>query len=128
MAQPPGQSANPLGRRRSCRVLVQIPVQVACDPGSNGSFEEDTHTLVVNAHGALVPLTHSVQSGQYLRLKNKISTEEQTCKVVFLGAAQDGKVQVGIDFASPAPNFWHIAFPPEDWSATGPEARTRRSG
>ncbi len=128
MGQSPGQSGNDRSRRRSCRVLVHIPVQVKSDQRSKDSFEEDTQTLVVNAHGALVPLANPVRNGQTLRLKNKISTDEQTCKVVYLGPAQNSKVQVGIEFTAPTPHFWHIAFPPEDWSASSPEARTRNSG
>ena len=128
MGQSPGPTGNEHGRRRSCRVLVQIPVQVKSDPAAKRSFEEDTLTLVVNAHGALVTLSSPVQQGQTLRLKNKISTDEQACKVVYLGPAQDGKVQVGIEFTTPTPHFWHIVFPPEDWSASSPEARTRNSG
>jgi hypothetical protein len=31
-------------------------------------------------------------------------------------------------FTAPTPHFWHIAFPPEDWSASSPDARTFNSG
>lgn len=127
MVQQLSQSGNQQRHRRSCRVLVQIPVQLRTERDAKQSFEEDTRTLVVNAHGALVALLHSVQNGQALLLKNKASSEEQVCRVVYLGAAQDGKAQVGVEFAAPAPNFWHIAFPPEDWSAASPEARIRNS-
>ena len=128
MGLSPSPSGNEHGRRRSCRVLVQVPVQVKSNSGAKESFEEDTQTLVVNAHGALVALANPVQKGQSLRLRNKSSTEEQPCKVVYLGAVQNDKVQVGIEFTTPTPHFWHIAFPPEDWSASSPEARTRNSG
>jgi len=124
MGQPPHTVGNNHKGRRSCRVLVQIPVQVAADADVQGSFEEDTQTLVVNAHGALILMANSVRKGQTLRLKNKASKDEELCKVVYLGPAQSSRIQVGVEFTSPSPHFWHIAFPPEDWSAPGPEIRS----
>jgi hypothetical protein len=32
---------------------------------------------------------------------------------------------VGIEFDEPAPRFWRVAFPPEDWSPHSPEAKRR---
>jgi hypothetical protein len=46
--------------------------------------------------------------------------------VVDAGSKSDGKTEVGIEFLEPAPRFWHIAFPPEDWNLNSPEAK--RSG
>jgi len=123
MAQPPKAPGNHKGRR-SCRVLVQIPVKVATDADVQGSFEEDTQTLVVNAHGALILMANPVRTGQTLRLKNKASKDEGLCKVVYLGPAQNSRTQVGVEFTSPSPHFWHIAFPPEDWAASSPAARS----
>ena len=124
MGRPPIQLGNERSRRRSCRVLVQVPVQVTADADVQGSFEEDTQTLVVNAHGALILLANPVRTGQTLRLKNKASKDEELCKVVYLGPAQNSRIQVGVEFTSPSPHFWHIAFPPEDWSASSPAIRS----
>ncbi len=119
MAQSPQASGYHKGRR-SCRVLVHIPVQVVAEAGVPGPFEEDTQTLVVNAHGALILMAHSVRAGQTLRLKNKVSKDEGLCRVVYLGPPQNSRIQVGVEFTNPSPHFWHIAFPPEDWAASGP--------
>ncbi len=67
----------------------------------------------VNAQGALITLTGEVQVGQSLVLTSLITQEQQSCKVVYLGDACDGKTSVGVEFNRPAPRFWHIEFPPE---------------
>jgi hypothetical protein len=47
----------------------------------------------------------------------------QACKVVYLGSTESGKVQVGVEFLQPAPQFWRIVFPPEDWASSTKETR-----
>jgi len=34
-----------------------------------------------------------------------------------------GVPEVGVEIVKPARNFWHIAFPPADWSPRGPESK-----
>jgi hypothetical protein len=109
-------------RRRSQRVLVSVPITVSNEGGSrDAAFQEETQTLVVNAHGAMVALAAKVVKGQTLRMKNRATQEEQSCKVVYLGPLSGGKAQVGVDFTSSSPDFWRIAFPPEDWVVPAPE-------
>lgn len=105
-------------RRRSQRVIISLPVAVrAGESTENGSFQEQTNTLVVNAHGALIALAQKVENGQNLRLTNCSSREEQPCRVVYVGQAAGDKTQIGVEFQNPSPEFWHIVFPPEDWAA-----------
>lgn len=106
-------------RRRSQRVIVSVPVTVS-NEGGNAAFSEETQTLVVNAHGAMVALAARVVKGQTLRLMNRATQQELTCKVVYIGPATGGKIQVGIDFTASSPDFWRIAFPPEDWVLPDP--------
>lgn len=99
------------------RVLLSVPV-VACGELSDGKkFEEETRTLLVNAHGALIALTTPLKPNHQITLSHKISKEEQLCKVVYLGNVQGAKRQIGIEFVNPSPQFWRIDFPPEDWAA-----------
>jgi hypothetical protein len=108
--------------RRSQRVIVNVPVTVLTHGGNkDAAFEEETQTLAVNAHGAMIAIGKKVTKGQTLKLRNRVTQEEQICKVVYLGATLGGKVQVGVEFAEKAPDFWRIAFPPENWVAPGPE-------
>jgi hypothetical protein len=101
-------------RRRSQRVMLRLPITVSAS-SSDGSFCEETQTVVVNAHGALIMLTAKVSQQQSLRLKSPAYSEEQTCRVTYIGPITEGRTQIGIEFTKPAPYFWHIAFPPEDW-------------
>jgi hypothetical protein len=102
-------------RRRSQRVMLSLPVTVSGD-SPNGPFREETQTVVVNAHGALIILATKISQQQTLRLKSPSHPEEQTCRVTYVGPTTEGRTQLGIEFIQPAPQFWHIAFPPEDWT------------
>ena len=103
-------------RRRSQRVMLGVAIAVRGD--GSGAFQEETKTLIVNAHGALIELGAKVNNGQALWIKNQTTQEEQACKVVFLGQQFRGKSQVGIEFTERCPGFWRIAFPPEDWNVS----------
>jgi PilZ domain len=109
-------------RRRSQRVILTLAVKVRTEDGRrDGSFEENTQTLLVNAHGALIALAHKVEKGQKLLITNTATKVEHRCQVAHLGPSSGGKYQVGIEFTSPSPDFWRIAFPPEDWVVPEPE-------
>ena len=108
-------------RRRSQRVIVNVPITVSNEGGNKDTaFQEETQTLVVNAHGAMIALAARVVKGQTVRVKNRATQEDEACKVVYLGPVSSGKAQVGVDFTSSAPDFWRIAFPPEDWVLPDP--------
>ena len=111
-------------RRRSHRVLMQVGIRVRGKDAKGQDFEETTETLAVNAHGALVLLNARVISGAIVHLKHNMTEEEQQCHVAFLGPVRSGRAEVGVEFTSPHPTFWRVAFPPEDWSPRSPEART----
>ena len=118
---PPKQSKK---RRRSQRLILRVPVVAYRPPTLGPSFSEGTHTLVVNAHGALINLTSKVAADQKLLLKHALSGEEQECRVVFTRKKLMGPAEVGIEFRQAAPKFWHIAFPPSDWTSPAPELTT----
>ena len=56
------------GRRRSMRVLLSVPIVVSGKSADNKDFQEETRTLVVNAHGALISLAAPVKSQQAVRI------------------------------------------------------------
>jgi hypothetical protein len=103
------------GRRRSMRVLLSVPISVSGKNARGESFTEETRTLVVNAHGALISLATPMAVGQSISVSNKATQKSIDCKVVHLGSLQAGKVQMGIEFERPCPSFWQIDFPPDDW-------------
>lgn len=110
-------------RRRSQRVLMQIRVHIQARDLSGCSFNEGTETLAVGPHGALVLLQTRVTSGAEVLLKHDRTGEEQVCRVRYLGGVCEGKVEIGLEFSSPRPEFWRVHFPPVEWTVKSPEAR-----
>ncbi|HTP43269.1 MAG TPA: PilZ domain-containing protein [Candidatus Acidoferrum sp.] len=103
------------GKRRSERVLLDVPVFIEGQEEGAREFKEETFTLTVSAHGALVVLAAKVALGQTLRLTNLKSKDQHDAMVAFLGPPYAGLATVGIQFSKPAPEFWAIASPPADW-------------
>lgn len=123
-ANPNPTASNPGARRRSQRVLMQVSVHLHGLDAQGKPFAEEADTLAINAHGALVLLTARVTSGSLLMLRNNTTKEEQECHVAFLGPVRGNKCEIGLEFSARRPQFWRVAFPPEDWSPRSPEART----
>lgn len=111
-------------RRRSQRVLMQVSVVIRGTDGHGRSFEEETETLSISAHGALVMLAAKVTPGTMVVLKHSRTQEDQECQVIFLGTPHGDKTEIGLEFTSRRPGFWRITFPPEDWTPKHPDART----
>jgi hypothetical protein len=123
MGQNQNPTVTPITRRRSQRVLMQVAVRIRGEDAQGKIIEEETETLAINAHGALVLLKSRFTSGSTVMLKHKRTEEEQECHVAFLGPVRAGKAEIGLEFTSARPAFWRVAFPPEDWTPRSPEAR-----
>ncbi len=109
-------SGTPVDNRRSQRILLKIPILVRAQFEDGLPITEDTTTLEVNAHGALIALAMKVRSGQKLTLKNWATANEQECRVVHVREVHTGKSEVGITFPFAMPKFWNVQFPPPDWT------------
>jgi hypothetical protein len=96
-------------------VLLRVPIQVRAEVKGEPALTEETTTIVVNAHGALILLAMRVRPGQKLTLRNWAMGEDQDCTVIHVRENQDPKKEVGIAFPFPKPEFWGIEFPPADW-------------
>ncbi len=96
---------------------MQVAVRIRGEDVQGKSIEEETQTLAINAHGALVLMKARLTSGSKVFLQHKRTEEEQ-------GPVRAGKAEIGLEFSSPRPAFWRVAFPPEDWTPRSPEART----
>jgi len=103
-------------RRRSQRLYLQVQVVVQGKIAKKTPFSEETHTVVVNAHGALVELTASLDQGQTISLQNVRTTETIDCIVKLVTSGGAGKFNAALEFAEPNADFWRISFPPDDWS------------
>ncbi|HTV57637.1 MAG TPA: hypothetical protein VMJ93_02075 [Verrucomicrobiae bacterium] len=96
-------------------MLLSVPILVTGQDTAKKEFQEETRTLVVNAHGALITLTVPITPGQKVTLLNRVTRQSQDCRVVHVGTLQGGKTQMGVEFVKPTPSFWQIDFPPADW-------------
>jgi len=110
-------------RRRSQRVLMTIPVRVSGQMGVGLPFEEETHTRAISAHGALILMSTQVYRGQRLTLSNVQTKAALECVVAHIARRQSEHPQAGVEFTLPNPMFWHVAFPPKDWTPRHPDAK-----
>jgi len=110
-------------RRRSQRVLMKIPVRVSGRTSSGSHLDEATHTLAISAHGALITVSEKVKRGQRLTLSNVQTRAALECVVAHIGKRERDHIQVGVEFMLPNPIFWHVAFPPKDWTPRHPDAK-----
>jgi hypothetical protein len=104
-------------RRRSRRWPLDISVYVYGHGPDKEPFHEEAHTLHVNANGALLLLSVPVTEGQTLLLTNRLTQEEQDCRVVFLGTRHSRTVEAGIAFPQTNPDFWQLPAGPENKTA-----------
>jgi len=111
-------------RRRSQRVLVTIPVRVSGQLGDGLPFAEETHTRAISAHGALILVSTQVHRGQRLTLSNVQTKAALECVVAHIDRHHREHPQVGVEFMLPNPMFWHVAFPPKDWTPRHPDAKS----
>ena len=112
-------------RRRSQRVLMTVPVRVSGQTGAGLPFEEETHTRAISAHGALILVSTQVHRGQRLSLANLQTRAALECVVAHIDRHQRDHPHVGVEFTLPNPVFWHVAFPPKDWTPRHPDAKSR---
>jgi len=124
MPQTESPPAKKTGQRRSQRLLLRVGVVVERTPKGAQPRLEETETLAVSAHGALILLSPPVEENEQLTVKNKKTGESQACRVVYLGPAEAGRIQTGVEFTRPSPQFWRINFPPEDWASFGKDVRS----
>lgn len=110
-------SSSPQNRRRSERVVLHVPIVVVADAPGGDEMREETHTLVVNAHGGLVKLDMEVVAGQPIVLLNPKTGAEENARVIRVDHPPGGHTAVAFEFDVPSPNFWPIVFPPSDWAA-----------
>src|SRR5712664_301880 len=112
-------------RRRSQRVLMTIPVRVSGKTGAGSPFEEETHTRAISAHGALILMSTPVYRGQRLTLSNIQTKAALECVVAHIDRRKGEHPQAGVEFTLPNPMFWHVAFPPNDWTPRHPDAKAQ---
>ena len=97
---------NPADRRRSQRLLQFVPLVIRGGSAGTKTFWEDTFTVDVSAHGALLVLAAKVGVGQKLVLMNPANWQEEDVRVTRLGTFDGTRTQVAVEFAHAVPSFW----------------------
>ena len=101
-------------RRRSQRVLLRVRANVhVVLQGKEAIFE--VTTLSLNDHGALIVMERTLPLESRLVLENCGTKQRVTCKVTRPPREMPEGYHIPLEFDSPAPDFWKIAFPPTDW-------------
>lgn len=90
---------------------MDVPLIVRGQSAENKPFVEETFTISVSAHGALVLLATKVSLGQTIVLVHPASKMEQEGRVSRLGNLYGGLAQVAVEFSRPAPEFWPEPLP-----------------
>ena len=117
--QKPTKTPLRLKSRRSKRIELSVSVLVHRPRGEGPQFYENTRTLVVSAHGALVALKGMVAPKQRLLLQNTTTGQQEECRVVSVIKDMTGPPTVAVEFTKPSPSLWRVAFPPSDWNSSG---------
>jgi hypothetical protein len=103
------------GQRRSARVLMDVPVVIRGQFPDERTFREETFTVTVSAHGALLMLATTVALGQKIVLVNQLNRDEREGRIAFRGPLHAGLSQVAVEFTQPSPEFWPVSPVPADW-------------
>ena len=120
---PPGNSSSNNPQRRSQRIMLKTPVVILTRGDDNKLIWEETQTVTVNAHGAMVVSRLKLEVGQIVTLRNSKTEAEVSCRVVYISPHQTNNRKIGLEFVEPRPQFWHVSFPPADWTPKNPEAK-----
>jgi len=112
------QAPSRIEMRRSQRVALRLPIHVRWTPQGDLAITEETVTLVVNAHGALIALAMKVKAGSRIFVRNSAVAGDKECRVVRVQEKPQGKSEVGVEFLRADAKFWGLEFPPDDWKKT----------
>src|SRR5215470_14449518 len=94
--------------RRSVRCLLTVPLAV-----SENDEVVRAHTVVVNAHGALIIAPRSFRPDSLLRVVNQDTGETALCRVAWRGGEDlQGLFKIGIELQGVAPAFWGVLYDP----------------
>lgn len=66
-------------------------------------------TQFVSAHGALIVMDAPLMPGQVVRVFNEMTSDSVDCFVTSVREKQEQRF-IGVGFASPKKDFWHVVF------------------
>src|SRR5208337_3498801 len=97
-------------------VALEIPVTVNGARTVEGSdkrepFSENTKTVLVFSHGAVIRLASSLAPGQLIFLTNEKTKKEVVCQVIKSKSHRSVTRYVELEFTEPDTGFWGMSFP-----------------
>jgi hypothetical protein len=111
-------------RRSTVRVSLQIHLTVRCQIPEGETIDLQASTHTVGANGALLVMDAPLMPGQAVRLINESTAESVECFVTSVREKREKRF-IGIGFAVPKTDFWHIVFPK---AGTRQAVRSARTG
>jgi hypothetical protein len=102
-------------RRKSQRVLLRVKANIHVALQGKPSATLEATTLSVYNQGAMVVMKQGLPPETKVVLENIGTKERVGCRVARGTREMPEGFHVPVEFDSPAPNFWGIAFPPADW-------------
>ncbi|MGH9681932.1 MAG: hypothetical protein ACRD4Y_18455 [Candidatus Acidiferrales bacterium] len=115
----------PLGRKTQ-RILARVPLSVSGKTDNMVPFEEESFTIAVNPEGALLLLRNKVTKGQCLTLSQANTGQRELCIIANVKTNPDGYTFASVVFPKRHPEFWHVTFPPNDWTQRHPDSKFNR--
>jgi TonB family protein len=114
----PKEASAPQAQTLSAEVpigVLEVPVTVwgsrrmTSDPGRPDRIDvvaEETCTVIVFPHGAVIRLSATVEPGQLMMVANRKSHQNVLCRVVNVRKYSNAKGYAEIEFLQPAEGFW----------------------
>ena len=107
---------------KSQPLALEVPVvATGARPGDQSEkrelFTEETETVLVLEHGAVIHLEAAVAVGQLVFLTNKQTGKEIVTQVLRKRSYRPTACYVELDFTEAAPGFWGVEFPKVDADA-----------
>ncbi|MFB3922855.1 MAG: PilZ domain-containing protein [Terriglobia bacterium] len=110
-------------RRRSQRLMLRIPIEVAGKGPDGVPFREKAYTLNVNRHGAAITLVTPVRVNTVLTITNLTSSISAPFTVVNrVEKSTTGVPEWGVESLGLDANFWGISFPDDSPNAAAGES------
>jgi len=101
-------------RRRSQRVIIQVPVTLELEAGGS-KVTVKAKTASVNDQGAMLICTKNFAVDTRFELVNDRTSKRQSCRVTRTAAENQQGYLIPVAFSASAPGFWQISFPPPGW-------------
>jgi len=105
--------------RRSDRISLEVPIEVAGTDAFGQFFTEGGRTLLLSRHGAKIALSRDLVPDQEVQVSCPSTGKSADARIVGLISSGGGAWHYGIEFLDPGIDVWGIEFPPLSESEKG---------